>query len=135
MSGDAPSRDLLLTLWTRHRRWLIPAIAGIFIVAAIAYQSANSKPATRLVSFRVTGSATKVNVTYPNVAGGYSVDDVSLPWAPDPLSWRPGSYVQVTAVDEGGGPIVCEILIDGKIVTSGHAETAGEFAACSATVS
>jgi hypothetical protein len=85
---------------------------------------------TYTVTYEVSG-AESADVTYENENADTSQEaGISLPWtysfdAPE------GSFVYISAQNNGGGTITCSISVDGGVVESN--DSSGEFAICTAS--
>lgn len=74
-------------------------------------------PLSRIVTYKVTGSAESVSITYTNYDGGtsqYSL--VYLPWDITFYSMKSGDFVYISAQNNGEyGSVKAEIYVDGAL--------------------
>lgn len=70
-------------------------------------------PASRQVTYKVSGSASAASVTYQNPQGGTIQSEVSLPWQ-ETMTFKDGDFVYISAQNKNeSGSITTQILIDG----------------------
>lgn len=74
-------------------------------------------PVFHIVTYRVTGSADSVSVTYENYDGGTSQrSKVYLPWERQLFSMKTGDFVYISAQNNGEyGSVTTEIYVDGEL--------------------
>jgi len=70
---------------------------------------------THNITYRITGTATSVSVTYENENGGTSqISKVYLPWEYNLYGMKAGDFVYISAQNNGEhGTVTVEILLDG----------------------
>ena len=87
------------------------------------------------VTYRVTGTANTVRLTYENASGNTEQKDpVRVPWTATYTMPR-GAFVYISAQNNGNtsGSVVCEILVNGVVIE--QAESSGKYviASCRGT--
>jgi hypothetical protein len=74
---------------------------------------------TTRVQYKVTGSASSVDLTFENVNGGISqYSDISLPWAYNfEITKGHNTFLYISAQNNGEtGTVIAEIYLDGNLV-------------------
>jgi hypothetical protein len=116
-----------------------PAVAAPATPAAPAAPPAAPAPGpsvsrgefTFKVSYRVSGSAERVDLTYRDAQGGTQQTSAPLPWQ-HTFDARGGSFLYVSAQNkQNWGSVTCEILIDGETRTNSTSSGAFVIAECS----
>lgn len=93
---------------------LIILISTIIIILNILNSGCLSTT-THTVKYEVTGSASKVFVTYENEYGGTSQEEVYLPWSYT-FTAESGDYVYISAQNLGdSGSVTVTIYKDGEV--------------------
>jgi hypothetical protein len=83
------------------------------------------------VTYRVSGSAEQVSLTYRDAQGGTQQTSAKLPWQ-HTFDARGGSFLYVSAQNnQNWGAVTCEILIDGEPRTNSTSSGAFVIAECS----
>jgi hypothetical protein len=83
------------------------------------------------VTYRVSGSAEQVNLTYRDAQGGTQQTSAKLPWQ-HTFDARGGSFLYISAQNkQNWGAVTCEILIDGETRTNSTSSGAFVIAECS----
>jgi len=75
-------------------------------------------------SYEISGTATRVDITYQNSTGGTSqIANVSLPWTYSLSNLKSGDFLYVSAqiVNDSGGSITVTINREGKSFKTGSA--------------
>lgn len=87
---------------------------------------------THDIEYQVTGPARTNSITYQNANADTSQDNgAGLPWTKDMANIEEGSFLYVSAQNDGGGTITCTILVDGVEAESNNAH--GQYAICTAS--
>jgi hypothetical protein len=105
-----------------------PAVAG---APAAGSPSVSRGEFTFKVTYRVTGSAERVDLTYRDSQGATQQATAPLPWQ---LAFdaRGGSFLYVSAqIKQAGGSVTCEILVDGETRANSTSSGAYVIAECS----
>lgn len=101
-------------------------------VRATSRPAATSAPETITVSYAVTGTAGRADLTYRNASGGTEQKEVTLPWTLK-LDVPPGQFVYLSAqsLKDGNADISCRITVNGVPIQV--ADSSGEYviATCS----
>lgn len=91
-------------------------------------------PATRTVTYKVSGTASAVSLTYQTPQGSSVQIDASLPWSVD-QTFKDGDFAYVSAQNKGeDGTVTTEIYVDGKPWKSTTSEGAYKIADASGSV-
>lgn len=99
--------------------------------AAKAKTKAKPPSTTRTVTYKISGSATKALVTYSTPSGQEQQNGARVPWHKT-FKVKKGSFdvLVVSAQNQGGGTITCEIDVDGKKVKAAKSSGAYAIASC-----
>lgn len=104
-----------------RRRVGVLGLLAILGMAVSGCGDSGTSP-SRSVTYRVTGSAARVDVTYQSGSGASSqVSNVTVPWT---YTWSPksGDFLYVSAqIVSSVGAITVAIERDGKVLQSGTA--------------
>lgn len=88
------------------------------------------------VAYRVTGTASKVSLTYNNAQGGSEqISSAAVPWFKQ-FSAESGTFLYVSAQnsDESGGTVHVEIIVDGSPVRQSDASGFAAIADCNGSL-
>jgi len=87
----------------------------LLLFAVSLLVSCEDGPTVYDVEYKVTGSASTVNVTYENASGGVSQEsDVSVPWSYT-FEGEPDGFVYISAQNQGSsGTVTATIYKNGK---------------------
>jgi len=95
---------------------------------------ATSQPATTSfsVTYEVSGSASKVDLTYNNAQNGTEqLGDKSIPWSKK-YTMEFGDFMYISAQNQGEtGSVTCKIKVDGVVVKQSTSSGAYVIATCS----
>ncbi|SRR6266511_2991666 len=84
------------------------------------------------IEYLVTDAARANSITFQNENDDSSQDaGVDLPWHYDMTGIEEGAFLYVSAQNDGGGTITCQILVDG--VTAESNDSHGKYAICTAS--
>lgn len=88
------------------------------------------EPTTFRVTYRVEGDSS-ADLTYQSAGGGTSQKTgVSLPWT-FRLKMKQGDFYYISAQNNGSGAIICQVLINGKLVK--NTKSTGQYTICDAS--
>ncbi|WP_433181656.1 MmpS family transport accessory protein [Actinoallomurus sp. CA-150999] len=91
---------------------------------------AKPKSDTRVITYRVGGSADSADVTYSTASGQEQQQGASLPWTKSFKVKRDAfTMVDISAQNQGSGTVTCEIDVDGVKVKA--AKSSGQYAVVS----
>ena len=91
-------------------------------------------PATRTVTYKVSGTASAASLTYETPQGGAVQIDVSLPWSVD-QTFKDGDFAYISAQNKGeDGAVTTEIYVDGQPWKSTTSQGAYKIAEASGSV-
>lgn len=95
-------------------------------------KSNSSSPTSYSITYRIEGAGTsKASVTYQNASDDTEQADIVLPWSKT-FDARPDAFLYISAQNDADhGTILCEILINGKIVKQSKSTGAYVIATCS----
>lgn len=81
-------------------------------------------PATRTVTYKVSGTASAASLTYETPQGSSVQIDVSLPWSLD-QTFKDGDFAYISAQNKGeDGSVTTEIYVNGTLWKSSTSEGA-----------
>jgi hypothetical protein len=93
-------------------------------------KAAKPKSDTRLITYRVGGSADSADVTYSTASGQEQQQGARLPWTKSFKVKRDAfTMVDISAQNQGSGTVTCEIDVDGVKVKA--AKSSGQYAVVS----
>lgn len=100
-------------------------------------KAAKAKPAKpksgHTVVYRIGGTATKALITYATPSGQEQKNGAAVPWRKT-LRTKDFEMLSISAQNQGGGTITCEIEVDGKLVKRSKSTGAYAIAMCTATI-
>jgi len=89
---------------------------------------------TYTVTYKMSGTARRADLTYQNAQGGSEQKEVALPWSIS-FSATDGQFVYLSGQNTGEyGSVTCAILLNGTSVKQSTSEGAYKIASCSGKV-
>lgn len=107
-----------------------PPAAGGSAAPGQPSKAAKPKSDTRLITYRVGGTADSADVTYSTASGQEQQQGAHLPWTKSFKVKRDAfTMVDISAQNQGSGTVTCEIDVDGVKVKA--AKSSGQYAVVS----
>lgn len=127
----SPLAFVLLTLVFLGAGWIF--FSGATTPSRTTSGPGRSAPvsARRQIEYRVTGTASRVSLTYQNGSGGTEQKDVALPFNTS-FTTASGSFLYLSAQNNGDrGTVICTISVDGAVFKTSTSDGAYKIAGCS----
>lgn len=92
--------------------------------------SSNTTKSSYKVTYKITGNADSVSITYRNAQGGTEQQDVKSPWS-KALTIPYGAFLYISGQNQGKyGKVTCSIEVDGVEVRTSSSGAAYGIATC-----
>jgi hypothetical protein len=108
----------------KKRNWIIAILAMIGFLSLVCVclcviiytgllDTSSSTASTYSVTYKVTGTASRVSLTYENAQGGTEQTSARIPWDKSFTTGR-GNFLYISAQNKGEiGSVTCQIWVDG----------------------
>jgi hypothetical protein len=116
---------------------VVSVLIGVLAIGLLALGEvrASSFAAPAEVTYSVTGSAARAEITMENGQGGTEQTTVSLPWSQPVDGARSGQFVYISAQNQSGyGDVTCTIRVNGADFKSSTSSSEYGIADCSGEV-